>query len=159
MNNSKITELSKLEPTLLKAMSRKVLVGGCFDIFHFGHLQFLKTSAQEGDNLIIALESDEFIKKNKKREPYHNLAQRALLLAELECVRLVVTLPLLSKYEEYLKVVKLIKPEVLIVTKGDDQLKNKEKQASIVGASVKVVPLLPKFSSTHVYAYATISSD
>ncbi|MBL0077088.1 MAG: adenylyltransferase/cytidyltransferase family protein [Rhodocyclaceae bacterium] len=42
MNNSKIISLQDLSPELIMSMKSRVLVGGCFDIFHFGHLDFLK---------------------------------------------------------------------------------------------------------------------
>ncbi len=37
---------------------RVVLVGGCFDILHFGHIEFLKKAREAGDYLIVALEPD-----------------------------------------------------------------------------------------------------
>ena len=43
-----------------------VLVGGCFDLIHYGHLKFLEAAKEQGDFLIVALESDEFIKKHKR---------------------------------------------------------------------------------------------
>ena len=54
-----------------------VLVGGCFDILHFGHLMFLKNAKEEGKVLVVLLESDEFIKKFKHREPVHKQNERA----------------------------------------------------------------------------------
>ena len=43
----------------------KVLVGGCFDVIHIGHIQFLKRAKSFGDCLIVLLESDENIKRLK----------------------------------------------------------------------------------------------
>src|SRR6266403_2209747 len=48
-----------------------VLVGGCFDIIHFGHIQFLQKAKEAGDYLIVALEPDERIINYKKRTPIH----------------------------------------------------------------------------------------
>lgn len=48
-----------------------VLVGGCFDLLHYGHFTFLKNAKKEGDVLVVALESDEFILNQKKRKPVH----------------------------------------------------------------------------------------
>jgi len=159
MNNSKIIELQSATPELIETMKNRVLVGGCFDIFHFAHLDFLKKSSQFGGSLIVALESDEFIRTHKHHEPFHDTQKRASLLAELECVDLVVILPLLTSDEQYLEVVQLIKPSIMSVTDGDSQIVNKTKHADNVGAVIKVVPLLPNFSSTTVHAKATITSD
>jgi FAD synthetase len=159
MNNSKIVELQSVTPKLVESMKRRVLVGGCFDIFHFAHLDFLKKSKAFGDNLVVALESDEFIRTRKGREPFHDVQKRASLLAELECVSLVVILPLLTSDQQYLEMVESLRPSVMSLTDGDPQLDNKTKHAQSVGATIKVVPLLPNFSSTIVNAKATITSD
>ena len=159
MNNSKIIELQNVTPELIGSLKSRVLVGGCFDIFHFAHLDFLKKSRQFGGNLIIALESDEFIRTRKHHEPFHDVQKRASLLAELECVDLVVILPLLTSDEQYLEIVQRLKPSVMSLTDGDSQIKNKTKHALSVGAVIKIIPLLPNFSSTIVHAKATITSD
>ena len=49
-------------------ISKIVLVGGCFDMLHVGHVEFLRKSRSFGDYLIVLLESDENIKKLKGRE-------------------------------------------------------------------------------------------
>jgi len=159
MNNSKIIELRSITPVIVEAFKNKVLVGGCFDIFHFGHLDFLKKSRHFGGSLIVALESDEFIRLRKNHEPFHDIQKRASLLAELECVDLVVILPLLTSDEQYLDIVRLLKPSVMSLTDGDSQIANKTKHALSVGAVIKIVPLLPNFSSTIVREKATITSD
>ena len=87
------------------------------------------------------------------------LQKRASLLAELECVDLVVILPLLTSDEQYLEIVQRLKPSVMSLTDGDSQIKNKTKHALSVGAVIKIIPLLPNFSSTIVHAKATITSD
>ena len=130
-----------------------VLVGGCFDLFHYGHLQFLKAAKKQGNYLIVALESDQFIKLKKKRLPVHTQNQRAAMLTELRTVNQVIKLPFLTNNKDYLTLVKKIKPAVIAVTAGDPQLKNKQKQAQTVGAKVKVVtPLIKNFSSTSIIA-------
>ena len=78
-----------------------VLVGGCFDILHIGHIRFLKAARKQGDSLVVALESDEFIRLQKRREPFHTQAERAEILAALRSVDTVILLPLLSTDEDY----------------------------------------------------------
>lgn len=130
---------------------RIVLVGGCFDIFHYGHLVFLQKARSEGDILIVALESDQFIKDIKKKQSIHNQKERAEILNTLEIVDGVIMLPYFTKNEQYLTLVKNLKPSVIAVTQGDKQLDNKRKQAAAVGAKVKVVSqLLSEFSSTRI---------
>lgn len=116
-----------------------VLVGGCFDILHFGHLLFLKHAKQAGDFLVVALENDAFIRKNKKREPFHTLQERVRILKEMRSVDLVIPLPALSGYEDYLTLVKTIRPSIIAVTEHDPYISQKREQALVVNAQVKIV--------------------
>ncbi len=118
---------------------KTVLVGGCFDIIHYGHLQFLSQAKALGNHLIIALEPDEKILQAKKRAPIHSIEQRAAILAELRLVDEIVLLPVLRGYEEYLQLVTILKPVFIAVTEGDSQLENKRKQAEAAGSRLVVV--------------------
>src|SRR5437764_13976214 len=106
-----------------------VLVGGCFDIIHFGHVQFLEKAKQVGDHLIIVLEPDERIVQSKHRAPTHTQEERAYNLLALRYVDDVIMLPLLNGFHDYLELVRAIKPHVIAVTNNDPQLANKQKQA------------------------------
>ena len=129
-----------------------VLVGGCFDILHFGHIQFLHKAQQAGDYLIIALEPDERITHYKKRTPMHTQEERAHNLLALRAVDHVIALPLLQGFDDYLKLVKDVMPHVIAVTSGDPQMDNKQKQADAVGARLVVVTdRIEPFSSSAIY--------
>lgn len=134
-----------------KIKEKKVLVGGCFDILHYGHVKFLKSAKKEGDKLIVALESDEFIKKNKERKPFHNQKERAFILSCLDCVDWIIMLPKFKNSTDYDQLVQLIKPDVIAVSQGDPFYHKKKKQAKKYNAQVKIVtPLYRKFSSTKI---------
>lgn len=158
MENTKIIPLSSLKSGTYERAD-VVLVGGCFDIFHYGHLHFLTESRVLGSTLVILLESDEFIRSRKGHEPYHTQKQRAALLAQLECVKSVILLPLLPNDEAYADIVRVIRPRVIAVTEGDAHLSHKRLFAQEVGATVTVIPLLAKFSTTNVKDHATITND
>lgn len=130
---------------------KTVLVGGCFDLIHFGHLEFLKKAKQSGDYLIVALESDEFIKRNKRNEPIHPQEERAEILSCLNMVDMIINLPYFSKGKEYLNMVKKISPNIIAVTEGDKKINSKKEQAKMVGAEVKIVtPLVKKYSTRKI---------
>ena len=66
---------------------KKVLVGGVFDIIHYGHVHFLKNAKSLGDHLVVALESDKNVKRLKgEKRPIHNQNQRREMLESLEFV-------------------------------------------------------------------------
>jgi glycerol-3-phosphate cytidylyltransferase len=58
-------------------MSKKVITYGTFDMFHVGHLELLKRLKSYGDELIVAVSTDEFneIKGKKTIIPYEQRAQ------------------------------------------------------------------------------------
>lgn len=128
---------------------KRVLVGGCFDLIHYGHIKFLTEAKKAGDWLIVALESDENVRRHKgSNRPIHPQRERAEMLRSLRMVDEVIELPTLTKHQDYFDLVKKIKPAVIAVTEGDSQLENKKKQAKFVKAEVKVVTLLMKPYST-----------
>ena len=130
---------------------KTVLVGGCFDLIHFGHLKFLERAKEQGDFLIVALESDEFIKKHKKKLPVHQQSERAEILANLNMVNMIILLPLFVSGKDYFDLVKLISPQVVAVTSGDPQIKNKKKQVEEIGGRlVTVIPLIKRFSTRRI---------
>ncbi len=66
-------------------MNRTVITYGTFDMFHIGHLNLLKRLKNMGDNLIVAVSTDEFneIKGKKTVIPYE---QRALIVESIKYV-------------------------------------------------------------------------
>jgi len=122
---------------MTKLITNKVLVGGCFDILHYGHIHFLKKAKALGNYLIVALESDQNIKKHKGNgRPIHSLTQRREMLESLNFVNEVISLPDSMTDNDYWNLVKSVKPQIIAVTKGDPILSKKQKQADKVGAKL-----------------------
>lgn len=61
---------------------------GAFDLFHIGHLQFLRRAGEYG-KLVVGVMSDEFIARTKGAPPVIPCNQRAHIVAALGCVRYV----------------------------------------------------------------------
>ena len=59
-------------------MSKKKILytGGTFDIFHFGHTNFLKQCSMIADQVVVALNTDEFIKEFKGNAPVMTYKER-----------------------------------------------------------------------------------
>lgn len=148
----KIIDLKNFKKYQKSLKGKKIiLVGGCFDLFHFGHYFFLENAKKEGDFLIVALESDKFIETKKKRKPIHSQEQRAKILAGLNFVDLVIKLPFFNSNKDYYQLVELIKPKIIAVTQGDPQIKNKKEQAKKISGEIRVVtPRLDKFSTSEI---------
>ncbi len=109
------SDLNDLLNTLRTEEKIIVTTNGCFDILHVGHVRYLQKAKEFGDILIVALNSDESVKKIKgPTRPINNEDDRAEVLSALEFVDYVV----LFDDESPQDLLAHIKPDVH--TKGAD---------------------------------------
>jgi len=68
-----------------KRQGRSVaMTNGCFDILHVGHVRLLQAAAEEGDLLVVALNTDESVRGNKgPSRPLVPLEERMEMIAAL----------------------------------------------------------------------------
>jgi FAD synthetase len=126
---------------------KTVLVGGCFDILHYGHIYFLKKAKKLGDILIVALESDENTRKLKGiNRPIHTQKQRAEILKSLKFVDKVISLP---PSPDYKLLTKNIKPDIIACDPEDMLLKNREAYEDL-GAKIVIIPKIKTPSTTQI---------
>lgn len=71
-------------------MGLRVYTGGTFDLFHAGHVEFLKTCAELGDNVYVALNTDEFIAEYKGKPPVISYEDRKKVLLACKYVDFVI---------------------------------------------------------------------
>jgi D-beta-D-heptose 7-phosphate kinase/D-beta-D-heptose 1-phosphate adenosyltransferase len=70
---------------------RVVMTNGCFDILHSGHVAYLTEAAALGDRLIVAVNTDDSVRKLKgEGRPINNVSRRMAVLAGLGAVDWVV---------------------------------------------------------------------
>ena len=120
-----------------------VLAGGCFDLLHIGHITFLTKAKEQGNILILLLESDATIRNRKgEHRPINTQKDRATILAALQVVDYIVLLPSHLSNEHYDKLVIDIKPAIIATTKGDVHRFHKERQAKLIDA--RVVDVTPQ---------------
>lgn len=130
-------------------MKRIVLVGGCFDLLHYGHVRFLEEAKKLGDRLVVALESDENVRRMKgEGRPIHSQTQRKEMLIALTCVDEVITLLPMNSHQEYFDLVSRVHPQVIAITEGDLLESNKRDQANKVGAKLVIIPKIPTPSTS-----------
>ena len=64
-----------------------VLTNGCFDLLHVGNIRYLEAAHEEGDVLIVALNSDVSVRSLKgSLRPIMGENERAEILSALSCV-------------------------------------------------------------------------
>ena len=92
-----------------------VFTNGVFDILHPGHLRYLQAARRHGDLLIVGLNSDASVRRNKgPSRPINPEQERAELLAALDCVDAV------SVFDDDTPadIIRRVQPDVLV--KGAD---------------------------------------
>ncbi|MEK7577393.1 MAG: adenylyltransferase/cytidyltransferase family protein [Patescibacteria group bacterium] len=130
---------------------KKVLVGGCFDLLHFGHISFLKNARALGDHLIVALESDENVRHMKgASRPIHSQEQRNQMLEALSCVSEVIMLPPMKSDADYAALVSKVHPNIIAITEGDAVENKKRTHAKSVGANFVVIPKIHTLSTSQL---------
>ncbi len=145
----KIKTLKELQPIIarLKAKKKKIVfTNGCFDILHYGHVQYLEKAKQKGDILILALNSDASVKRIKGiGRPIVTEKDRARVVSGLESVDFVV----LFKENTPINTIQTIKPDILV--KGADWQKDKIAGADFVssyGGKIETIKLAAGRSTT-----------
>ena len=115
---TKIKVLDELEQILNKhreSNEKIVFTNGCFDILHIGHIEYLKFSKQQGDVLVIGLNTDRSVREQKgEQRPFVSEDERARLISALEDVNYVILFDELTPD----KLIKSLRPDVLV--KGED---------------------------------------
>lgn len=66
--------------------NRKVYTGGTFDLFHRGHVNFLRQCKEIGDYVIVSLNTDEFIHRYKGEFPVISYEDRKEVLLSCKYV-------------------------------------------------------------------------
>ena len=92
-----------------------IFTNGCFDVLHAGHIKYLFKAKSLGDHLVIGLNTDSSVRILKgKNRPLQDEQDRALILAALEAVDLVI----LFDENTPLEIITFLKPDILV--KGSD---------------------------------------
>jgi len=71
-------------------MSKVLYTGGTFDLFHYGHTNFLRQCSKLADKIIVSLNTDEFIQEYKGKTPIMTYSEREQSLMDCKYVHAVV---------------------------------------------------------------------
>lgn len=96
-------------------MNKILYTGGTFDLFHFGHFNFLKKCKQLADTVIVSLNTDDFIERFKGKKPIMNYKEREKSL--LFCQYVDKVIPNFSDEDSKPSILS-VKPSIIAV--GDD---------------------------------------
>ena len=82
-----LDQLKDIIPEEKRQGKRIVLANGCFDLIHVGHIRYLKESKDQGDILLVALNSDSSVQSLKgKGRPILNEEERVAIVSSFSFV-------------------------------------------------------------------------
>lgn len=121
---------------------------GVFDLLHPGHVDVLTGARVAGDALVVGLNSDASVRRLKgPGRPVRSEAERAYVLAALECVDAVVVFD----QDTPLELVTCLEPDVIV--KGGDYTPDSivgAREVRARGGQVVVIPTTPGQSTTAI---------
>lgn len=110
-----IREARVARDQLVTEGKKLAFTNGCFDILHSGHVAYLTFARNQGDALLVAVNTDASVRLNKgEGRPINYAEDRAYVIASLRVVDFVV----LFDDQEPKEVIAQILPQILI--KGKD---------------------------------------
>lgn len=134
------------------AGQRIVFTNGCFDLLHIGHVTLLENARREGDQLVVAINSDASVRALKgPSRPIVGERERGRILAALSAVDAVVVFPEPTP----LQIIEALRPDVIV--KGGDYTEDTVVGAKEVlswGGRVKIIPTVEGFSTSNLIAKA-----
>lgn len=137
-----IRKYSKLENKKI------VMTNGCFDLLHPGHIDYLERAKKLGDILIVAVNTDDSVKRLKgKNRPINDINFRMTMLASLSCVDFVFSFQEDTPERIYSELL----PDIL--AKGGDYLPNEVVGGNEVkknGGEVVILDYLKGLSTSNI---------
>jgi D-beta-D-heptose 7-phosphate kinase/D-beta-D-heptose 1-phosphate adenosyltransferase len=135
--------------TYEKARGRRVVfTNGCFDILHAGHVSYLSQAKSLGDVLVVAVNSDESVRRLKGTgRPINALDDRLSVLSALSCIDYLV--PFDENTPAHL--IREISPDIFV--KGGDYHIEMLPEAEVVsecGGETRILPYVEDRSTTSI---------
>lgn len=131
----------------LRALGYKVsMTMGVFDLLHINHVEYLEDAQRRGDFLIVGIDSDDLTRKYKpdiKTRPLVPQEERMRMVARHAEL---VTLHEVNEDPNYL--LKLIRPDVLIVSKSTKKFATKHEELEQWAGEVVVLEPKGEVSTT-----------
>lgn len=131
---------------------RVVATNGCFDLLHYGHVNYLQRARKLGDLLVVGLNSNASVRQLKGRgRPLVRQQHRAAVLAALACVDAVV----IFNDRRANRFLAAVRPDIYVKA-GDYTAKTLDASERAVlaklGAQIRIVPFVRGFSTTSLIA-------
>jgi len=130
-----------------------VFTNGCYDLLHLGHVKSFQYSKRFGNKLVVAVNSDESVKRLKGNErPINNMEDRVHILAYLGMIDMVIPF----NEDTAISVLKSIEPDTYV--KGSEY-KQKELPEAEYAEQIEYIPMIEGTSTTQLIKKITKAVD
>ena len=158
MSADKIVTRDELVARIGRPRSERVVfTNGCFDVLHRGHVEYLEAARTLGDVLVVALNTDDSVRRLKgPSRPVNPEEDRAYVLAGLQAVDYVTYFAEDTPRD----LIVALLPDVLV--KGGDYRKEDivgGAEVEAAGGEVVVAPLVPGRSTTAILQRAQTGAE
>ena len=120
-------------------------INGCFDVLHIGHIEMLKKCNDLTQVLVVAIDSDSRIERNKgSNRPFNNVQDRKKMLMSLKMVDVVFSFDTDLELEN---LIKCLNPDIMMV---GEEYKNKNVIGSQYAKELKFFRRLDGYSTTKI---------
>lgn len=131
-----------------------VIVTGCFDLLHMGHVKFLKQAKSSGDALVVGIEDDDRVCAFKGIfRPINSILQRVEVMEALTFVDFVFIIsgsPNADLKMFYKRLHKYLGADALAITEGDPDVQAKKEQIEAAGGELITTCSLVNASTTSI---------
>ncbi|MDD5627216.1 MAG: adenylyltransferase/cytidyltransferase family protein [Patescibacteria group bacterium] len=136
--------LFKVLKDFKKKGKKIVFARGCFDLFHPGHLYYLKKAKALGDILVVWVNTDQSVRELKgKNRPLFSEQERMDFLANLEVVDFVSSF----SHQEGLDIIQRFKPEIVVLNRVSLEY---QRAIQAYKGKIAIISLFKKYSTTKI---------
>lgn len=129
----------------------RIWCNGCFDVLHRGHVEMLKYAKSLGGELIVGIDSDEKIQRDKGfMRPLFSQIDRRFML---ESIKFVDSVLIFNSFQELENLIRIKSPDIIVV--GSDY-KNKNVVGSQFVKEVKFFDRMEGYSTTNILEHGNI---
>jgi len=122
-------------------VEKKVFISGCFDCFHSGHAEFLRTAAELGD-VYVSVGSDKNVYFLKEVKPTFTEKERRFIVSQIKGVKEAFVSKEMGKID-FLEDLERIKPDIFVVNE-EGHTKEKKRVCAEKGVEYIVLKRTPQ---------------
>lgn len=148
-----VTELEDLAclSDTIREQKKIVFTNGCFDIFHSGHAQYLRQAKEQGDILVVGVNTDDSVRRIKgAHRPVNRLADRLEVLKQMQCIDYIIPFGD-EENDTPTEVIEALRPHLFV--KGEDYQNSVLPESAILeklGVDVQFISYIPHQSTTKI---------